>query len=82
MKDERIAELQGQLEVARGQAEYESEEREQKHDLSKENLKLRVERDQLLQELERVGKKLEKRVKSDGDNKAEKVKLEDEVRKL
>lgn len=82
MKDERLKELQTQLEAVRDQAEYESEEREQKHDLSKENLKINMLKEKLQMELELVKKKLEKRIKADSENKAERVKLEEEVRKL
>lgn len=47
MREDRIRELEMNLDSLHEQAEQESEQIEQKHDLSKENLKLRIERDQV-----------------------------------
>lgn len=61
MKDQRIRTLETELDIIRGQVEQDQEDREVTHDINKENLRLRVEKDQIKAMLDKALKKLDKK---------------------
>jgi chromosome segregation ATPase len=80
--EERVKELLGEIDGWKGQAEERSEEREAQFDVKRENLKLKVEKDQVYSELEKYKKKLEKLKQEILFLKDDKTKCEEELRRV
>jgi len=81
--------MENELEILRAQAELQSDFTEDNHDSTRENLKLRVERDQVKDLLDKTLKKLDKRKLTQDKLEADirtlresKASLEDQLRSL
>jgi chromosome segregation ATPase len=77
--------LEHDLDFARSAVEAESEDREVNHDLSKECLRLGMEKKEIQEQLEKALKKVEKKkgVEEEiGKVREEKQRLEEEIRKI
>ena len=85
LKDQKLHSLESDLDFARSAVEAESEDREVNHDLSKECLRLGMERQQIQEQLERALRKVEKKraVEEEmGKVREEKQRLEEEIRRI
>lgn len=89
MKEQRIRTLETELDIIRGQVEQDQEDREVTHDINKENLRLKVEKDQIKAMLDKALKKLDKKKEQQEQHetdikaiKDERNRLEDQVRAL
>lgn len=72
------------MDLLRGAVEAESDEREDKHDLSRECLRLKLEREEVQTLLDKAMKKIDKLKEKEGEysrGKEDRAKLEEEVRR-
>jgi len=85
LKEQKLQSLENDLDFARSAVEAETEDREVNHDLSKECMRLGMERQQIQEQLERALKKIEKKkgVEEEmGKVREEKQRLEEEIRRI
>ncbi|CDW80227.1 protein hook homolog 3 [Stylonychia lemnae] len=85
LKEQKIRLLEDEIDGLRNKVDLDYDQREQKHDMNKEILKLKIEKDQQREKLEKLIKKLEQKKTIEADlktNKEEKLKLEEEIRKV